>query len=145
MADDTAWRWFGALALAALAASHASLVAGARRAADGAAIVTLARASIVLALVDAGAGIAVISGAVGEVDSGYGQLLAVLVILLLLSTALPPILRRMQPATAAAIAPPTLADQVLAAADRIEALDPSAPELRRECERLRALARAHAE
>lgn len=144
--EDTAWRWFGALALAALAGSHASLVAGGGRAADGAAIATLARTSIVLALVDAGAGIAAISGAVDEVDGGYAQLMAVLVILLLLSTALPPILRRLQPAAArtASITPPSLAAQVLAAADRIEALDPAASELRRECERLRTLARTYA-
>ena len=114
----------------------------------------LSSTSIALGAVDCFFGVVAISGAVDDVGEGFGQLIAVFVILLLLSTALPPILRRLQPPAAAAEpasryagAPPPLAAEVLAAADRIEALngDPGnrAPEISRECERLRQLARSH--
>ena len=165
--DDEAWRWFGSVALAALALSHASLVSGALRASDTVAVQALAMASISLGVVFSFFGILLVSGAVDHVEEGLGQLMAVLVVLLLLSTALPPILRRLQrPPVAAASAargaspsgevatlshrhapPRSLAAEVLAAADRIEDLngDPAnrAPEIRRECERLRELARFH--
>ncbi|MCA1682718.1 MAG: hypothetical protein LC685_01765 [Actinobacteria bacterium] len=164
--DDEAWRWFGSAALAALACSHGSLVSGALRPSDTAAVRALAIASIGLGVIDSFFGILALSGAVDDVGDGFGQLMAVLVVLLLLSTALPPILRRLQrPAVAPAkneageaptatqlptpsrrgSAPPPLAAEVLAAADRIEALngDPGnrTPDIRRECERLRQLAR----
>lgn len=165
--DDQAWRWFGCTALAALACSHASLVSGALRISDTPAMRALAAASVVLGIIDSFFGILAISGAVDDVEEGFGQLMAVLVILLLLTTALPPILRRLQrpagavssPAgrasTAAkpttpsspAVAAGLLVVEVLAAADRIEALNRDAgnraPEIRRECERLRELARLH--
>lgn len=165
LVDDDAWRWFGSAALAALACSHTSLVVGTARETDGVAVQVLARASIALAAVDAFAGILAVTGAVDEVDGSAGQLIAALVILLMLTTALPPVLRRVQrpapgrgaplpaehslgPPPARSTPPPTLATAVLAAADRIEALnaDPGnrAPDIRRECERLRALARSHA-
>jgi hypothetical protein len=68
-----------------------------------------------------------------------------------LTTALAPILRRLErPATTPprpAEAPRGLAAEVAAAADRIDALngDPGnrASDIRRECERLRELARSH--
>jgi hypothetical protein len=165
--DDDVWRWFGCAGLAALACSHASLVSGARRTSDSPTIEIVASASIALGAVDSFFGILAVSGAVDDVEEGFGQLMAVLVILLLLSTALPPILRRLQrpivavapPARGTAVtpdaaaasqrgaAPLPLAGEVLAAADRIEELsgDPGnrAPEIRRECERLRELARAY--
>jgi hypothetical protein len=165
--DSDKWRWFGSAALAALASSHASLVAGALRGTDSSAVQGLSKASIALGLVDSFFGILAVSGALKDVDEGFGELMAVLVILLLLTTALPPILRRLQrPVTAAAppasatsttgqaatpsrrsSTPLPLAVEVLAAADRIDALngDPGnrAPEIRRECERLRELARAY--
>jgi hypothetical protein len=145
--DDETWKWFGCAALATLAASHGSLVSGARRAGDSEAVSTLATVSIWLAVVDSLAGILAISEIVEEVDAAFGQLLAVLVVLLLLTSVLQPILRRLQPAERDAAEPPaSLAAEVLAAADRIEALnaDPSrrSAEIRRECERLRELARS---
>lgn len=167
--DDGAWRWFGSAALAALALSHASLVSGALRASDSTAVQAIAMTSIGLGVVDSCFGILVVSGAVNDVGEGLGQLMAVLLVLLLLSTALPPILRRLQRAGVAGASPaggaspsaegPTLshrhapsrylAAEVLAAADRIEELngDPGnrAPEIRRECERLRELARFHSD
>jgi hypothetical protein len=143
---DAPWRWFGSAALAALAGSHASLVSGARRRTDVLAVAALAGTSILLAVVDAGAGILAVSGAVDD-GEGFGQVGAALVVLLLLTTALPPILRRIQRPAAT---PPSegFAAEVRAAADRIETLnaDPGnrAPEIARECARLRELARAHA-
>ena len=165
--DDDAWRWFGCTALTALACSHASLVSGASRAGDSAAVELLGTASIALAVVNSFFGILAISGAVEDVDEGLGELMAALVVLLLLTSALPPILRRIQsPAAAAASqgsgssrsaeadatrdrrpASLSFSAEVLAAADRIEALngDPGnqAPEIRRECARLRELARSY--
>ena len=148
--SEAAWRWFGCITLAALACSHASRVTGARRASDSATIGALSRVSIALAAIDAGAGILAVSGVVDEVGDGFARILAVLVVLLLLTTVLPPVLRRFQqptePVTAGTATLP-LAAEVLAAADRIEALSAGpgnrAPEIRRECERLRELGRAH--
>ena len=153
--DDEAWQWFGCVGLATLAGSHASLVSGARRSTDTAGIRTLATVSIVLALVDSLAGILAIAEVFEELDEQFGQLMAVLVVLMILTTALPPIIRRAQATAGPRETRPggvvetraTLAHEVLAAADRIEALnaDPSrrAPEIRRECEHLRELARTY--
>jgi peptidoglycan/LPS O-acetylase OafA/YrhL len=150
-ADDNAWQWFGCAALAALACSHASVVSAAMRTSDSPTVQTLATTSIALGVVDSFFGILAFSGAVDDVDQGVGELIGVLVILLVLTTALAPILRRLErPATTPsrpAEAPRGLAAEVAAAADRIEALngDPGnrAPDIRRECERLRELARSH--
>ena len=152
--DDELWEWFGCVGLAALACSHASLVTGALRAGDSPAIRALTAASVALAMVDALFGILAISEAVEQVDDAVAQLVAVLVILLLLTTALPPVLRRLQrapgvpaarPGPAVPAPPLQLAAEVLAAIDQIEALnaDPGnrSPEIRRECERLRQLIR----
>jgi hypothetical protein len=133
-------------------------VSGALRETDSLSVRGLAKVSIVLGVVDACLGILAVSGAVDDVEEGAGEVIAVLVILLLLSTALPPILRRSQrPQVAearragtrkapASATPLPLAAEVLAAADRIESLngDPGnrSPEIRRECERLRELARS---
>jgi hypothetical protein len=150
--DDRRWQWFGCFGLATLAASHASLVSAARRATDGEAIRLLATVSIALAVIDSSLGILAIGEVVDEVDDQFGQLVAVLVVLLLLTSVLQPILRRLappaaRPGVAAAARSDTLAAEVLAAADRIQELnaDPArrAAEIRRECERLRELARAH--
>jgi hypothetical protein len=63
----------------------------------------------VLAFVDTGIGILAVSEAVDDGD-GFGQLAAVLVVLLVLTTALPPILRRLQrPAPAPAACDAALA------------------------------------
>jgi hypothetical protein len=153
--EGEVWRWFGSAALCALACSHASVVAGALRASDSPTVRSLATASIALGVVDAFFGILAFAGAVHGIRQGYGQLMAVLVILLVLTTSLAPILRRLQrrgvtsaaPAGGRAAGPRGLVTEVLAAADRIEALngDPGnrAPDIRRECERLRELVRSH--
>ena len=135
------WQWFGCFALAALAASHASLVSGAWRDTDSEAVKLLSRTSIGLATFDSLIGILAISGLLDDAGGGAGELVAVLVILLLLTTVLPPILRRLQEGPSEA--PPTLATELLAAADRIEAMNGD-PAIRRECEQLRRLARSQA-
>jgi hypothetical protein len=163
--DETLWRSFACAALVAFASSHASLVSAARRPTDGPNIGALCTVSIALGVADALFGILAASGAVDDVDSGFVELIAVTVILLVLTTALQPIARRIaaqRPATqqgrpadsrkppapaqpARPRAPQPLATEVLAAADRIDALnaDPGnrAADIRREVERLRELAR----
>ncbi len=165
--SEDVWRWFGSVGLAALACSHVSLVSGALRNTDRPSIRLLSVTSITLGLADAFFGILAVSGAVEEVEDGFGQVMAVLVILLLLTTALPPILRRLQrtalasapraPATSPTLNPSTssqrapaplpLATEVLATADRIQALNgregSQSAEITRECERLRELARSY--
>jgi peptidoglycan/LPS O-acetylase OafA/YrhL len=136
------WELWGCVSLAALAASHASLVLGARRDSDSDGIRLLSNVSVVLGTIDASIGILAIAGAVEEVGDGSAQVVAVLVILLILTTALPPILRRLG-GPAERPAPQPLSVELLATADRIEALNGD-PSIRRECERLRQLAREHA-
>lgn len=156
-----AWEWFGCMALAALAASHASIMSAARRETDSDAVTSLSATSIALGACDAFIGILLITESV-EYDEGLAQALAVMVVLLILTAALTPIVRRLQQpgalatpvdgvsrdATATAAPPLALTAEVLAAADRIAALNADAarraPEIRRECERLRMIARSHA-
>ena len=147
--EDWLWRLFGCTAIVALATSHASVVLGGRRATDTPAIEGLATASLVLGCLDAFFGILPVSGLIDDVEEGPAELFGVLLIALVLTTALPPILRRVQgPAVRRPAAAPTgtpgVANEILAIADRIETLnaDPGtrAPEIRRECERLRKAA-----
>jgi hypothetical protein len=161
--DDALWRWWGAATLATFACSHASLMGGALRPGDSDAVRLLGVSSIALACVDSGIGILAVAEVFEDVEESAGQLLAVLVILMILTTALTPIVRRLQrtappppdaatraePASAPSgpPAPAAFAAEVIATADRIEALnaDPGnrAPEIRREVQRLRELARLH--
>jgi hypothetical protein len=152
--DDTdgVWRAWGCLSLATLAASHASLVTSARRPTDTDVAGAMVSASIGLAVIDAFAGILPLADLV-DVDEGAAKVVGVLVIALLLTTVLPPILRRLArsetsadpagpPAPAAAPGERGLAVEILAAADRIEGLGNGSADIRRECERLRSLARS---
>jgi hypothetical protein len=150
---DAMWRWFGVLALAALALSHMSLVLGARRASDGPGTAALVLASVVLVGLDATGAALPITGVLDDVSDTGARLLAVCSVLLLLTTALPPLLRRAAAAPAAhprpagaAVAglPPdrdgrALAADLLASVERLE-LAGGAP-VEAELPRLRALAR----
>jgi hypothetical protein len=142
--SETLWRVVGSTAVAALAGSHACLVVGARRASDTPLVSGLATASLALGAADAFIAVLAITGAIEDVDDGQAQFFGVLLIALLLTTTLAPILRRLQRQSAS-----TLAEEVLAAADRIDELNRGpgirAPEIRKEVERLRALARGYAE
>jgi hypothetical protein len=157
--DEVVVRGWGAVSLAALAASHACIVTAARRPTDSEGVSLLATVSIVLGVVDAVAAILPVVEIVENVDDGAAELFAVMVIALLLTTVLPPIMRRLGSAERAPSPAGTeavnvgerradqLAQDVLEAADRIEAMNAGntarGPEIRRECERLRALARQY--
>jgi hypothetical protein len=140
------WRAFGCTGVLAVAGAHACLVLGARRSTDGEGVRLLVLASIGLAILDTLGAFLAISGLTGMGD--LAQLFAATLVLLVLTSVLPPILRRTQSPTKTA--PQTqmqrLAGEVEAVADRIEELNrgPShrAPEIRREVERLRDLARS---
>ena len=147
-----AWRAFGALAMLALAGSHASLVLSARRSSDSPATRNLTVISVLTASIDAILALIAIVGLVHNISSGETRLAAVLVITMLLSTALPPILRRASSSTSSRdarllpIAPLGTAAQVELGqvAHRLEQLAPRAGDLAREIQseavKLRVLA-----
>jgi hypothetical protein len=142
------WRAFGCCALLGIAGAHACLVLGARRPSDTEAVTALVYVSLVLAAIDTAGGLLPISGLIEEVVDDGAQLLAATIVLLVLTTVLQPLLRRLQ--RAAPVAPTgalqRFAGEVEAAAARIEELNRGpgvrAPEIRREVERLRQLARS---
>jgi hypothetical protein len=142
------WRAFGCSALLAIAGSHACLVLGARRSSDIDLVRLLVIASLALAAVDTLGALLPISGLAEDAAADAAQLFAATLVLLVLTTVLPPILRRLQraPAKTPTTELERFADEVEAVALRIEELNRGpavrAPEIRREVERLRALARS---
>jgi MFS family permease len=149
--DDWAWRAFGVAGLAALWTSHASLVLRALRSDDSRAVVRLTAVSVVTLGIDTSIGMLAVVGALEDVDSDpIERGLAILLVITLLSTALPPILRRLQrrpdaaPAAAAAFGEPRraggLAGELAEVAARLDAMD-LPPPAQAEVERLRELAR----
>jgi hypothetical protein len=138
---DGVWRAWGCLSLAALAASHASLVTAARRPTDSDVVSAMVSVSIGLAVIDAFAGILPLAELVDDVDDATAKAVGVLVIGFLLATALPPILRRLGRSAPPAKRAGGPAAEILAAANRIDGLGNGNAEIHRECERLRALAR----
>jgi hypothetical protein len=151
--SETLWRVWGCCAISSLAGAHASLVLGALRHDDGEAVRMLAWASLLTAAIDWAAGFLAIADVIHEPDEDAAKVLAVLVIALLLTTALQPIVRRLQRESrprGAAGEPPAagaLATAVLDVADRIDELNRvpggvNQPGIARECERLRELARS---
>jgi hypothetical protein len=139
---DGSWRSFGVAGLIALWSGHASLVLGGLRPGDSALIRMLAGAAVVTLGVDAAVGVLALVGSLDDTDlEGIGQLLAALLVVALLSTALPPVLRRLQ-----GVGEPRrrsrngLADGVTAVADRLGAMD-LPPQARAEIARLRELVR----
>ena len=147
---DGLWRGFGCAGIVAVAGSHACLVLGARRPSDGEAVRALVAVSLLAAAVDATAGLLPVSGLVDDAGDGAAQLIAICLVVLVLTTVLPPILRRLQPRAqergrTAAGPGERLAGEVVAIADRIDALGRGpglrTPEIRRETEALRRLAR----
>lgn len=146
--SEEVWRAFGITAVLAVAGSHACVVLGARRPSDSDAVNALVFASLALAAFDTLAGVGAISGLTEEVSGDMASLLAATLVLLVLTSVLPPLLRRIERASegAPATAMQRFAGEVEAAAERIDELNrgPSnrAPEIRREVERLRNLARS---
>jgi len=148
--SETLWRLVGATAVTAFAGSHACLVTGARRSGDSDAVSFLATASIALGAFDALGAVLAIAGLAEDIGDGVAELFGVLVIALLLTSALQPILRKLQrpadrPPAGSRDPEESLAQNVLASADRIEVLSGDAslraPEIRHELERLRQAAR----
>jgi hypothetical protein len=146
---DTLWRAFGIAGLTALWTSHASLMLRARRSDDTSAIVWLTAVSIVTLGIDTSIGMLAILEAFDAIDTDpIERGLSVLLVITLLSTALPPILRRLQrrpapsPTTAFGTPPRAggFAGEVAEVAARLEAMD-LPPRARAEVDRLRELAR----
>ena len=149
--DEPLWRAFGIAGLAALWTSHASLMLRARRSDDSSAVVWLTAVSMVTLGIDTSIGMLAILEAFEDIDDTdpIERGLAALLVVTLLSTALPPILRRLQgkatttPAAAAFGAPPRasgFAGEVAEVAARLEAMD-LPPRARAEVDRLRQLVR----
>ena len=145
------WRSFGSAAVVAIAGSHACVVLGARRRSDSDLVKLLVASSLVLAVIDTIGGLLPIAGLIEEVGEGGAKFFGVTLVLLLLTTLLPPLIRRLEPSREAPAAPRQdavglLADEVATIAERIDELarGPAlrTPEIRREAERLRNLARS---
>ena len=98
LADDGwAWRAFGVAGLTALWSSHGSLMLRALRSDDSTAVRRLTAVSVITLGIDSSIGILAVLGAFEDVDSEpIERGLSVLVVITLLSTALPPLLRRLQ-------------------------------------------------
>jgi hypothetical protein len=146
--SEGVWRAFGVAAILGIAGSHACAVLGARRPSDTAAVLAVVYTSLVLAVLDTVGGVLPVSGLVEDVDEEMVKFLAATLVLLVLTTVLPPILRRMQRPSAGGRTTEIqrFAGEVEEVAERIAELNrgPShrAPEIRREVERLRDLARS---
>jgi len=146
--DDTAfWRVTGCVAIGALEGAHASFVLSRRRDDDPAGAVAATRVAVVAAAVSCVMGIVPVAGVTADnVDAeAYAQALGIVLVIQLVSTAVAPLLRRLgadegRPRAPALTAAERLADEIAAAADRIERIA-GHPQVSDECERLRALAR----
>jgi hypothetical protein len=148
------WRAFGCAGVLAVAGSHACVTLGARRRSDTDAVKLLVNSSLVLACIDTLGALLPIVGLIDEVGEGGAKFFGVTLVLLLLTTLLSPLIRRLQAPREAEPAPrgdalELLTDEVATIADRIEELarGPAlrTPEIRREAQRLRNLARSFQE
>jgi hypothetical protein len=152
------WRTFGCVAILGIAGSHACAMLGALRRGDPEVVRLLTLSAICLAAFDSLAVILPLAELVDDIDEPWPRIFGAVLVLLVLTTALPPILRRMQPAARPAPSANGSAngnggagDQFLAAAviriaDKIDALnsDPGnrTPEIQAELKRLRNLAQS---
>ena len=145
--DVTFWRVTGCIAIGALEGAHASFVLSRRRDDDPAGAIAATRVAIGAAAISATMGILPVAGVDPHgIDEGaYAQALGVVLVIQLVSTAVAPLLRRLgtepaRPREPGLTAAERLADEIAAAADRIERIA-AHPQVTDECERLRALAR----
>jgi hypothetical protein len=142
---DALWQAWGAFALAALCGSHASLVLRGQRPGDTPRVSALVWTSIVTATFETVIGIAYIVELVDDVGDGVVRLIGVVLVVTVLSTALPPIMRRLNrtppPADAFGrrVTVAELADELSAAAGRLERVE-TPGDARREAAALRELA-----
>jgi hypothetical protein len=137
------WRTFGCIGVLAIVGSHACLMLGALRRDDSEAIRLITLSSVGFGVFDALAVILPLANVVDDIDEPWPRIFGASLVLLVLTTALPPIMRRMQPARR-----PTVegSSAIMQIADRIDLLnaDPGnrAPEIQAEVNRLKKLARS---
>jgi hypothetical protein len=143
--SDALWETWGAFGLAALCGSHASLVLRGHRPGDTPLVSALVWTSIVTATLETVIGIAYIIELVRDVSDGVVRLLGVVLVVTVLSTALPPIVRRLNgtppppDAFGRRVTVAELADELSAVAGRLERVE-SPGDARREAAALRELA-----
>jgi hypothetical protein len=149
------WRTFGCVAILGIAGSHACVMLGALRRGDAEVVRWLTLSAIGFAAFDSLAVILPLADLVDDIDEPWPRIFGAALVLLVLTTALPPILRRMQPAARpvpatngnGAGADDFLASAVIQIADKIDALnsDPGnrSPEIQKEVNRLRNLAQSY--
>jgi hypothetical protein len=142
------WRATGVAAIGALDGAHASFVLSRRRSDDTPGVVTATRVAVVASAISAAMGTWPLTGPVPDDadEEAYAQVLGVVLVVQLVATAVAPLLRRLaagaEPPAGTPLEPSArLADEIAAAADRIESLAPQ-PQVIAECERLRRVARA---
>ncbi|MDX6656720.1 MAG: hypothetical protein QOH62_1513 [Solirubrobacteraceae bacterium] len=152
--SEDLWRAFGTVAVLALWSAHASLVLRSARPTDSATIRSMCAVSIATLGIDATVGALAILGALDGTDvESAARVLAALIVIGLLSTALPPLLRRLQSSAQLAVAPAAatafgaprstrnrLEQGVAEVADRLGAMN-LPPDARAEVARLRELVR----
>ena len=145
--DDVDWLWqgFGVAGLAALWTSHASLMLGALRPTDSAAVRALSQVSAFTLGIETAVGVGAVLGLITEVGEA-ANVLAALIVVTVVTTALAPIVRRMQ-ATAAPSQAATavgrgdgFAAEVAETANRLSMMDLPV-QARAEVDHLRRLAR----
>jgi hypothetical protein len=146
--SDAFWRATGCVAIGALEGAHASFVLSRRRDGDRRSVAGATRVAVVAAAVSGAMGVLPTAGIVSDgIDAErYAQLLGVVLVVQLVATAVAPLLRRLGAGEARRAEPALtpaerLADEIAAAADRIERIA-GHPLVSDECERLRRLARA---
>lgn len=138
------WQAWGACGLAALCGSHASLVLRGQRPSDSRLVSLLVWTSIVTATFDTAVGVVWIISLV-DVEGDIVTLIGIVLVVTVLTTALPPIMRRLNrtpvPADAFGrrVTAAELADELTAAAGRLDRAE-TPGDARREAAALRELA-----
>ncbi len=96
--DETDWLWrgFGVAGLAALWTSHASLMLGALRPTDSAAVRTLSQVSAFTLGIETAVGVGAVLELVTDVGEAGARVLAALIVVTVVTTVLAPLLRRMR-------------------------------------------------
>jgi hypothetical protein len=140
------WRGFGVTGLAALWTSHASLMLGALRPSDSPLVRSLSQISAFTLGIETAVGVCAVLGVITEVGEVAPRVLAALIVVTVLTTALAPLLRRMQSTAAPSHAATAVgrasefAAEVAESAGRLAAMDLPAS-ARAEVDHLRRLAR----
>ena len=145
--EDVDWLWqgFGIAGLAALWTSHASIMLGALRPGDSPVVRALSQISAVTLGIETAVGVGALLELEVDIGDFAARVLAALIVVTVVTTALAPILRRMQrvaPSQAATAVGRAngFAAEVAASAGRLAAMDLPAP-ARDEVDHLRRIAR----